>query len=369
MTDYRNPSMRDDDTRTSRIIYAAAAAIIAVAGAVTYYFVSVSPEPQGTYPIPADVVGRLDNGDREIARRLGAEPCNRTLATKLANTLLNSSEYAAALSFVRKTEEACGPNEDLLPVVFFSQTGSSDFEGAEKTADFLLEKHPGSSRIYAWRAQARQGRGDLDGAYEDLSKAIYLVSDPNRVNPTGVEQLSKLAAEAGRPCEAVAVMRDFTVLDPSKWKMPVVREMMEKWRKDGDCPSPFGSGTASLKYDRSANIILMPAKVNGVTGRFIVDTGASRTVLTRSFAKKAKVTANDDEGATVITANGEVWQMGGRAEHITLGGAEARDVQIFVQQAQQAGFGEGIDGLLGLSFLGNFRVTLGGGSLDLEPSE
>lgn len=369
MTDYRNPYVQDDDRRTSRIIYGVAAAFLAIAAAVVLYFATTSPKPEGLYPIPAEVVGRLDQDHRDVARRMGAEPCNRTLATRLANKLLNNSEYSAALSFIRNTEAACGPNEDLLPIVFFSQKGSSDFAGAEETANILLEKHPGSSRIYAWRAEARHGRGDLDGAYEDLSRSIYLVSDPDRVNPVGVEQLAKLAAEAGRPCEAIAVMRDFAAMYPEKWKMPAVRTMMEKWRKDGSCPPPFGSGTASMKYSPSAKSILMPVTVNGVTGRFIVDTGASRTVLTRAFAAKAKVEATDDEGATVTTANGEVWQMGGRASHMAMGGAEARDVQIFVQQENQTGFGRGVDGLLGLSFLGNFKVTIGEGSLSLTPSQ
>ncbi|MBX3505233.1 MAG: hypothetical protein KF895_07105 [Parvibaculum sp.] len=119
MTDYRNPYVQDDDRRTSRIIYGVAAALVAVAVVTVLYFATAAPKPDGLYPIPTEVVGRLDQDHRDVARRLGAEPCNRTLATRLANKLLNNSEYSAALSFIRNTEAACGPNEDLLPIVFF----------------------------------------------------------------------------------------------------------------------------------------------------------------------------------------------------------------------------------------------------------
>lgn len=71
--------------------------------------------------------------------------------------------------------------------------------------------------------------------------------------------------------------------------------------------------------------------------------------------------------AEVTTGNGRIWLPGGRAGAIAVEGATARDAPVWVQSERDGLFEDGVEGLLGLSFLGNFRVVLTPGAVTLAP--
>ena len=179
--------------------------------------------------------------------------------------------------------------------------------------------------------------------------------------------MAEAAVQLGRPCEAVSIMQDYVAFDNLERRTPAMRGLMRDWQTQGKCADPFGSGKARLKYERLGGGIVLPVTINGVTGNMIIDTGASRTALTQGFAKRAGIKPSLTDGSLVHTANGTVWAMGGRAEKISLGAASSGNVPVFIQTEGDKGFGPGIDGLLGLSFLGNFKFTLNSGVLELTP--
>ena len=106
--------------------------------------------------------------------------------------------------------------------------------------------------------------------------------------------------------------------------------------------------------------------VNGVAGNFILDTGATYVSVTSEFAKKAKVTV---EGATVIsmkTVGGAVSAHLSHANKVAVGSAEAQNVPLAVIIAPVDPFGGRLDGLLGMSFLARFKVTITQSGMELK---
>ncbi|MCB2082050.1 MAG: retroviral-like aspartic protease family protein [Rickettsiales bacterium] len=102
----------------------------------------------------------------------------------------------------------------------------------------------------------------------------------------------------------------------------------------------------------------------------VIDTGATRTLLAKSLAKRAGIEPSSSLGSIVSTANGKIWQAGGRAKQITLGDASSSYVPVFIQTTDDNIFGNtDVEGLLGLSFLGNFKFSLNKGILELQPLE
>jgi aspartyl protease family protein len=90
------------------------------------------------------------------------------------------------------------------------------------------------------------------------------------------------------------------------------------------------------------------------TGRFLVDTGSSVTVLAPPFAAALGIAAGP--GGTPV----ELHTLGGRtaaqpatAGSIRVGDVEVRDAPIVLHDP-----GPGIDGILGNTFLGRYRVTV-----------
>jgi len=301
-----------------------------------------------------------------VAHRLTEEPCNRTLALEMSRELITTAENAAALAFIQASEKKCGANEELRPLMLVAQINSSDLTGANKTAEQLVAANPADPQVYGWRAQIREKLGDVAGAYLDQQKALNLFPDPSTVAAQVYYDLARLADSLAQPCEAADIMRDYLAFDPAARRTAQVSTLLREWQSKGACPSPFGSGTAQLRYDPKLPVIVLPVEVNGVAARMVIDTGATRTVLTKSLAERAKIRPTEDMGATVRTAGGELWHTGGRADTISLEGAVTHNVPVFIQESDKH-LGDGIDGLLGLSFLGNFELHMKDGVLELAP--
>jgi len=167
----------------------------------------------------------------------------------------------------------------------------------------------------------------------------------------------------------VVTLRDYIAFDTENRRSQQLTTLMRGWQREGSCAPLTGTGSALLRFDPNAAGIVVSVKINGVPARMVVDTGATRTVLSKQLASRARIEPSGPQGAIVTTALGKTWLPGGRADHISLGGANLSDVPVFIQNSAQRSFGDDIDGLLGLSFLGNFDVRIGGGVLELRPAQ
>lgn len=351
-----------------RFLLALASVVTVIALAVVGVMVAYAYQgPE--YVISSELAARLDPTTRLAAKRLVSEPCNRTLASQLVGALSDQAEYATVISFSTQTETKCGPNEELLRPVFAAQMGSADFVGADRTASELIAQYPANPHVYGWRAEAREKRGDPVGAYADMRTTLSLFLDPSNVALSVYYDVARLAAKTGKPCDGVVTLRDYIAYDPENRRTQQLATVMRDWQTKGDCAPLSGTGTALIRFDPNGSAIIVSVEVNGVPGHMIVDTGASRTALSKQFADRAGIEATDLKGAIVTTANGKTWVSGGRADFISLGGAHLSMVPVFVQESSTNSFGDGIDGLLGLSFLGNFQVHIHSGVLELRPLE
>jgi predicted aspartyl protease len=91
--------------------------------------------------------------------------------------------------------------------------------------------------------------------------------------------------------------------------------------------------------------------------------------LKDSFAKKAKVDVEQDSVVRLNTANGIVNGQRGRAQTVQLRSLKASGVPVVVEADSAGTYGDGIDGLLGLSFLSRFNMTIDGRSVTIAPNK
>ena len=99
---------------------------------------------------------------------------------------------------------------------------------------------------------------------------------------------------------------------------------------------------------------------NQAQGHFILDTGATRVTLTEAFARKLGLTPEALPESEFSMADGH--KTKGRIvvlQVVVVGDARAENVEAAILPGNP---GEKMDGLLGMSFLRNFYVTLDGGS-------
>ena len=104
------------------------------------------------------------------------------------------------------------------------------------------------------------------------------------------------------------------------------------------------------------------AELNGERVRFLVDSGATTTSISRAVAERAGIQPSRGLPAMVRTANGVVTVQRGRAETLRVGSIERRDVAVHISEA----FGD--MNVIGMNFLSTLsRWGVEGRTLVLQP--
>ena len=119
---------------------------------------------------------------------------------------------------------------------------------------------------------------------------------------------------------------------------------------------------SEVALEKHGGALTVTATFNGrFTGRFLLDTGATYCVVSKDVGRKAKIKGRvGGETVRLITANGVIEASLGEARRIEIGRESARDVKVAVVSDDPV---PGLDGILGLSFLGQFSY-----SVDLDSS-
>jgi clan AA aspartic protease (TIGR02281 family) len=116
---------------------------------------------------------------------------------------------------------------------------------------------------------------------------------------------------------------------------------------------------AAISFDRTnVGLILVEAVLNGrVKAKMVFDTGANLVVITEELAKK--LNQDPSSGDEVIKLHTNCGEVEGRSfviQKIELEGAGKGNVRSVITPDTDAL--KGFDGLLGLSFLGDFKIAI-----------
>lgn len=113
-------------------------------------------------------------------------------------------------------------------------------------------------------------------------------------------------------------------------------------------------GTITVPVRLAGRAAVVPALLNGsVKANLIVDTGATVTVISRALAQRLNISPS---GAMIgHTVGGPIVAPVARLDSISVGAAEIRGMSIVVHDFSP---NPQIEGLLGMDFLGQFRVSL-----------
>jgi clan AA aspartic protease (TIGR02281 family) len=137
------------------------------------------------------------------------------------------------------------------------------------------------------------------------------------------------------------------VFNIPKQSLPEVRTYEEL---GGDSSS---GGEITLKKLRSGYVAVV--KLNALhTVNLVVDTGASITLISPSALEKAGIALLTGRSVTVRTANGEAKADLAKVDSITVGDFKRGPFDVVAHDAE---LGDA-DGLLGMDFLGAYRVEI-----------
>lgn len=118
----------------------------------------------------------------------------------------------------------------------------------------------------------------------------------------------------------------------------------------------------AIKLTKIGGSFVAQVRLNhNIDAHLIVDTGATMTVISYPIAAELGLLSGSDNSInTVNTAGGSIQVSMAHLDHMQVGGAEAQHVAVAIHDLPDGI--SGVSGLLGMSFLSNFLVTLDPGN-------
>jgi clan AA aspartic protease (TIGR02281 family) len=289
---------------------------------------------------------------------LGRERCDQSAIGNLGTALEKAGYRREAATAQVTFSETCGGHAVSLRAAANVLLKLSDYKAAETVASDLIKLEPFSSSGYYLRGFALERGGSPKKAIDDYITANELFSNKDKMPSVGYFGIARSYARLGQFCDAITSIETWVSLNPARNDTGQTRAMIADYTAKGRCELATNSAEEVFPVARQGSTVKLPVTINGVRGNFILDTGATFVSLKSAFAQKANVQVDQDSTVRLHTANGIADGKRGRAATIQLRSLLAKDVPVVVQNDGQAAYGEGIDGLLGMSFLSRFNLTI-----------
>lgn len=258
----------------------------------------------------------------------------------------------AFVAYSDKCSEATGALKNAANIFY----DLSDYPEALKVADQLVEIDSINGDFHWLRGKIQEDAGMYEAAVDSYTSVLNLEDDLSILSSSVFQNLADSYAALGKYCEAVSTAMSWVSLDPVNNNTRAVQEEISSFSKKGECESNYARGEDRFPVGGPGTIVV-GVRVNGIEGRFLVDTGASSVGMTQDFARKAGISLGESYKIPVQTANGIVYAQSVTLERVEVGRVRGDAVSGLVASSDLGSFGDGIDGLLGRSFLSRFNVS------------
>jgi clan AA aspartic protease (TIGR02281 family) len=298
------------------------------------------------------------NAVKKPLDELSREPCDREAIVALGLALEQNGRKREAANARLRFSGDCGGDAPSLKAAAKILLALSDFTGAAAAASDLIKLEPYEDDHYFLRALAYDRGGSAKKAIDDYVTAIELFANKANIGNDGYLAIARNYEKLGQFCDAALSIESWVALNPARNDSSRMKAIIADDTAKGKCEAANSRSEEIIKIPPQKNVVRLPVAVNGVRGTFIMDTGATFVTMNAAFAEKAKVQIEPDSTIKMHTANGVVDGKRGRAATVQLRSLQAKDVVIAVQGGGPATYGEGVDGLLGMSFLSRFKVSI-----------
>jgi len=314
--------------------------------------------------LPDDILGRA-----AVAKQLGAlsrERCDRQAAYQFSKALEEESYRREAAESLVAFSKNCGGYADGVRRAINLLLDISDYPRTIELADRLIEMEPNNDNGYFLRAFAYEQSSQCENAIADYSSAIELFGNKDRISSIAYESMSRCYEQLGQYCDAMMPIESWVAINPAEHDNDQAKSILRRLSSKGKCAQAATGRKEEIFRRKGANVIKVDASINGMKGAFIVDTGATFVTVKKRFAEKAGLKAAGQR-VRLNTANGTVDGYLTRAQSVKLRSLESERVQVVIQIGEAEDFGDGTDGLIGMSFLSRFDVAMDNKTLRIRP--
>jgi len=305
----------------------------------------------GIEPLPARL--ERQGGINQALARLNREPCDKQAIYSLGEGLVKAGERRIGANAYLGYAATCANGEGDKRRAADILLGLGDYDRTIKLTTELIAVNPANSAYRYLRGKALVDAKRYDEALTDYANTIELSDKRRDIGEWVFLEMSNIYAALKQYCSAITPIQTYVAIDPANRNTPKMRQLILEYGNQGNCDVRYAKGSDSFPHNGD-NVIRAKVSVNGVDGSFILDTGASFVVLSSSFAARAKADVSG-KSVPMETLNGTTDSTLGRAATIRVGRVEATDVPILIQNRS---VGRDIDGVLGMSFLSRFDLSI-----------
>jgi clan AA aspartic protease (TIGR02281 family) len=284
---------------------------------------------------------------------LQKEPCDKQRVYQADIALEKAGSKREAAEMLKGFADSCpeGNGDRYRASELYYMLG--DYDMAVKLSSAVIDRQPDAQYSYFVRAKSEQALERYAAAIDDYTTLVQLLPETKNVVAEVFTRMSDSYDKLDRPCEAIGPIQTYIALDSEKRATPVLLKRIAALAAKGNCKQVYAKGVARIPR-RSNGVSTAKVEINGIEGTFIVDTGASFVTLTQGFAGRVKPRMFKD-AVEMQTANGTTSAKLATVDSVKLDGLYAASVPTIIASKS---LGNGIDGLLGMSFLSRFTVAI-----------
>jgi len=327
-------------SRRARIKRAMVAAGLTASAATLWFLFLRSPgdEKAAAPAIDAGLPQEMIDEMNEMRARLKADACDDEAAWKLGGVQNALGDYSATLALADRWVTACPESVAVRQAQLYALEKTGGWDQAVGITSELVSEQPWVADYWSWRADAEDGKGELEQAAFDYRQSLAIT--PNNA----VVKFADLARRRGRPCEGVFALTRF--IDLIATTRAWVHDMRHDLYVEGDCTVHLGRGSGALGSGE-----VVRATVGGAAGRFLVAYDQGHVVVTRAFATRARLVERPSPAVTVRVGGELTTAALADVDRIQVGPLSADGFEVAVVDA----IGKGVDGVIGLDFLWRFE--------------
>jgi aspartyl protease family protein len=306
-----------------------------------------------------------------VARQLGAlsrERCDRQAIYQLSKALEDESYRREAAESLVSFSDRCGGYADGIRRAINLLLDVSDYPRSIELADKVIEMEPNSDNGYFLRALAYDRSNQCEEAIADYSTALELFGDKDKISSVSYEAISRCYEQLGQYCDAMLPIENWVAINPAEHDNDQTRSILKRLSSKGNCAEATTAKVPFTPLIEASTLITSEPLRRIVSSFFVVDTGASFVTIKKKFAEKAGIKITGQH-LKLNTANGTVDGYLTKAKSVKLRSLESDGVQVVIQVDDANDYGDGTDGLIGMSFLSRFDVTMDARNLHIRPKK
>jgi tetratricopeptide (TPR) repeat protein len=256
--------------------------------------------------LPMEIAG--SEPIRKPLEELSRERCDQKAIATLGTELDKAGYRREAANAYVSYSETCGGYAPSLRSAVIVLLRLTDYTRAATVASDLIKLQPFSDSGYYLRAVAYDRGGFPKKAIDDYITAIELFGNKEKIGSASYYGMARNYEKLGQFCDAILPIETWVALNPARNDTSQTRAVVAAYVAKGKCQVTATASEEVFALSRPGNVVKVPVSINGVRGQL------------RSL--------------------------------------QADDVAVVVQPDGQGTFGEGVDGLLGMSFLSRFKLTI-----------